>query len=167
MVPRRTLVGVFPRITSLSYTFQRRIAVKFTTNPFTLAAIVAGLLLAHVVACWSQTSDTNGTPVPRAIELKSHGGDYLRLLGGPPVSLAMRSGLVSLRPTKSVGKHNTDEYEEIILVVKGTGEMRITNGPTLKLRKDVLFYCPPHREHDMVNTGKGDLQYVYIVAKTQ
>jgi mannose-6-phosphate isomerase-like protein (cupin superfamily) len=72
---------------------------------------------------------------------------------------------VVLAPAKSVGKHSTKSYEEVVIVLAGTGEMRITGGKTMKLRPDVVAYCPPKTEHDVVNTGSVSLRYLYIVAK--
>ncbi len=106
-------------------------------------------------------------PVPKLIILDPETNEYMRLLGGPPETVTMHSGLVILDPGKSVGTHNTEKYEEVLLVLEGEGEMVITNGPILKLRGSTLAYCPPRTEHNVVNTGKGRLRYVYIVANAE
>ena len=104
-------------------------------------------------------------PKPLLVELDKSGSDYQRVLKGPPETVTMESGLVVLAPTKSVGKHSTKNYEEALIVLAGSGEMRITGGPTLKLKQNVVAYCPPSTEHDVVNTGSGPLRYLYLVAK--
>lgn len=90
--------------------------------------------------------------------------EYTRLLGGPPETVTMRSGAVVLAPSASVGKHNTEKYEEVVIVLSGTGEMRLGDGTVLTLEPSSVAYCPPGTEHDVTNTGSGPLRYVYVVA---
>ncbi len=110
--------------------------------------------------------DTLKTPTPQVIKYEKGKTDYVRLLGGPPESFGMRSGLVSLQPGQSVGKHNTEEYEELLIVLQGQGEMQIAGGKTLNLTINSAAYCPPHTEHNVLNTSKEPLYYIYVVAKT-
>ena len=101
----------------------------------------------------------------RSIRLDAEGKDYLRLLGGPPETVTMRSGLVVLGPGKSVGRHNTKGYEEMVIVLEGRGEMRSFAGrPAVPLEAGMAAYCPPKTEHDVFNTGDTPLKYVYVVA---
>ena len=79
----------------------------------------------------------------------------------------MHSGAVVLLPSKSVGNHSTENYEEAVIVLAGSGEMRISGGETLILKPNSVAYCPPHTEHDVVNTGSQPLRYLYVVAKQQ
>jgi mannose-6-phosphate isomerase-like protein (cupin superfamily) len=72
-----------------------------------------------------------------------------------------------LAPSKSVGKHSTRDNEEAIVVLSGTGEIKIIGGSTLHLRPDCVAYCPPNTEHNVTNTGTDTLRYVYIVAKAK
>jgi mannose-6-phosphate isomerase-like protein (cupin superfamily) len=109
--------------------------------------------------------DTSAVPTPKVIRLEPKGKSYLKLLGGLPESYGMRSGLVTLKPGESVGEHNTEEYEEIIITLKGEGEMRITGEESLRVNEKVVLYCPPHTEHDVFNVGKKLLQYIYVVSK--
>jgi quercetin dioxygenase-like cupin family protein len=106
-------------------------------------------------------------PEPKLIPLDLDTKEYMRLLGGPPETVTMQSGLVVLEPDKSVGKHNTENYEEVLVVLEGAGEMRITGGPTLDLKGGSIAYCPPRTEHDVICTGSAKLKYVYIVANAE
>jgi quercetin dioxygenase-like cupin family protein len=72
-----------------------------------------------------------------------------------------------LAPLKSVGRHSTKANEEAIVVLAGTGEMRILGGTTLHLRPYCVAYCPPNTEHDVMNIGTDTLRYVYIVARAK
>ncbi len=106
-------------------------------------------------------------PVPKVIKLDSGGKDYLRVLGGPPETSTMRSGLVTLAPGKSVGRHSTKKYEEVLVVLEGQGKMEIFGGPVLEFAKGEVLYCPPGTEHDVTNTGEGNLSYLYVVAEAK
>jgi mannose-6-phosphate isomerase-like protein (cupin superfamily) len=110
-------------------------------------------------------------PVPRRIEIDPDGGGYTRVLGGPPESVTMRSGQVILAPGQSVGRHSTQGYEELIVVLAGTGQLHIgdagnaASGRVIELGVNVVTYCPPRTEHDVVNTGAGPLRYLFTVAR--
>ena len=97
----------------------------------------------------------------------SAAGDYQRLLAGPPESLALRAGMVTLAPGASVGKHNTEGYEELIVVLGGSGVLLQEEGGETLLDVRHFCYCPPHAGHDVRNTGTEPLRYVYVVAKTE
>lgn len=129
-----------------------------------LAAAMIGVLT--LMAVGMSSAQGNG-PVPHVIKLDAGGKDYLPLLSGPPETVTMHSGLVTLAPGKSVGKHSTKNNEEMLIILEGKGEYRVEGGPILKAQAGEALYCPPHREHDMVNTGKGILRYIYIVAKAE
>jgi quercetin dioxygenase-like cupin family protein len=104
-------------------------------------------------------------PVPKIIKLGLAGQGYQRVLGGPPETSTMRSGLVVLAPGASVGKHNTDSYEEMIVVFEGRAEIRITGQPALQVEPGIVAYCSPHIEHDVFNVRGTPLRYLYIVAE--
>jgi len=125
-----------------------------------------GLLvtLALVLVAAAQTGSGLRTKV---VELDPLAGEYTRVLGGPPETATMRSGYVVVEPSKSVGKHSTETYEEAVIVFAGVGEMRLSNGSILKLKPYVVVYCPPDTEHDVVNIGSEPLRYVYVVAKAR
>jgi quercetin dioxygenase-like cupin family protein len=102
---------------------------------------------------------------PRVIQLDTGGAEYLEILAGPPETVSMRSGLVVLSPGNSVGVHSTGGFEEVVLVLEGEGEMRLTGQNPLTIGAGVAVYCPPETEHDILNTGTGPLRYIYVVAK--
>jgi mannose-6-phosphate isomerase-like protein (cupin superfamily) len=101
------------------------------------------------------------------VELNTQGKDYLQLLGGPPESVTMRSGLVVLAPQHSVGKHSTHQNEEILVVLEGKGEMIFKDNSSLPVEANHAVYCPPQTEHDVKNTGNSVLRYVYVVASAR
>ena len=108
--------------------------------------------------------ESNNKLKAKVTHLNMTGADYQRILSGPPDSVTMRSGMVRLSPGKSVGVHNTKGYEELIVVLEGEGEMRVTGQDPLTIGKGSTAYCPPETEHNVVNTGDDVLKYIYIVA---
>ena len=107
---------------------------------------------------------TNSKPKPRVIKLNQDISKHQEILTGPPGTVTMHSGLVVLEPDSSVGIHNTEIYDEVLVVLEGEGKMEITGGPILKFKEGSVAYCPPHSEHNVFNTGKTKLKYLYIVA---
>jgi quercetin dioxygenase-like cupin family protein len=104
-------------------------------------------------------------PKAKKVELDISASAYLRILGGPPESVTMRSGYVVLMPAQSVGRHSTDAYEEMVVVLGGEGEMLFGDGSVMGLKPHVVVYCPPETEHDVRNTGESPLRYIYMVAR--
>ena len=109
--------------------------------------------------------DSPGGPVPRVLQLDPGASGYTRVLGGPPATVTMRSGQVILAPGSAVGEHSTEGYEEVVIVLAGSGEMRVARGATLSLAPGSVAYCPPQTTHDVVNTGVVPLRYLYVVAR--
>lgn len=130
-----------------------------------LCLLANGLMIFLSASLFFAQQQSANKPIPKIISLDSRGQDYLRVLGGPPETLTMRSGLVTLAPKKSVGKHSTEDYEELVIILDGQAEMQITGGSTLQLAKGFAAYCPPHTEHDVLNIGNDTLRYIYVVAK--
>jgi quercetin dioxygenase-like cupin family protein len=104
-------------------------------------------------------------PEAKVIRADLQGKDYVRLLGGPPETFSLRSGAVALQPGKTVGKHSTETYEEVVVVLEGEGAMLLSEGQELPLKVGTVAYCPPDTEHDVKNTGSTVLRYIYVVAK--
>ena len=105
--------------------------------------------------------------IPRIIQFAGKEVDYLPILSGPPESVSLRSGLVLLTSGKSVGKHSTENFEELIIVLEGKGQMQITGQNPLEIVSGVAVYCPPETEHNVINTGSEPLRYLYIVAEVK
>jgi mannose-6-phosphate isomerase-like protein (cupin superfamily) len=106
-------------------------------------------------------------PTPHLIKLNMKSTNYQRVLSGSPETSTMRSGLVTLAPGKAVGKHNTEKFEELVVILEGNGVMLLSDGDTLHFSKGDAAYCPYHTEHDVLNTGSDTLRYIYIVAEAK
>ncbi len=92
--------------------------------------------------------------------------NYIEILGGGN-SVAMHSGRVLLPPGKDCGRHTTGHHEELIIVLSGEGELEVEGAGRTKVSAGMVAYNPPLTEHNVVNTGKQPLAYVYVVAPTK
>jgi mannose-6-phosphate isomerase-like protein (cupin superfamily) len=129
-----------------------------------LLGTIAALLFCSIFLVPAKSQEK---PRAKVVELDSGGKDHLQLLAGPPESVTMKSGLVVLAPNKSVGKHATGQHEELLVVLEGQGEMSFKDGSKLDVKANHILYCPPETEHNVTNTGRTVLRYVYVVTSTK
>jgi len=106
-------------------------------------------------------------PGVKSVTLPARAQPFFAILSGPPETASMESGLVTLEPGKSAGVHDTGEYEEIVVPLAGEGELRVPGRPALPLAKGVVAYSPPGTSHDVVNTGKAALTYIFVAARAR
>lgn len=104
---------------------------------------------------------------PKVIQLDPGDQSYFKLLGGPPETRSIKSGLVTLSPGKSIGLHSTQSNEEVIVPLAGCGQLRLADHEPIDLSTGLIAYVPPQTEHDVINTGTVDLRYIFIVAQAQ
>lgn len=102
---------------------------------------------------------------PKVINAESGGREFVKLLGGPPESVSMRSGRVVLPPGGCVGRHSTEGNEELLILLEGEGLFLLDDGRQLEMKTGSVLYCPPDTAHDVMNSGSTPLQYIYVVAK--
>jgi mannose-6-phosphate isomerase-like protein (cupin superfamily) len=137
-----------------------------TFDPRMLVLAVIVLLFPAVLMPANGATAMN-KPQPKVIPLKTSGNDVTPILSGPPETVTMKSGYVVLGPGKSVGKHSTEDHEEILIVLQGEGEMRFADGSKLAVKANTALYCPPQTEHNVTNIGTTRLRYVYVVARAR
>jgi len=139
-------------------------------NVWFVCLVIAGAaLLCIQVLVFHSWSASAEAAKPHAKVVSFNRGDKViqQLLDGPPETVTMKSGLVTLAPGKSVGEHSTGPHEEMLVILAGHGEMSFKDGSKLELAANHAVYCPPETEHDVKNTGTETLRYVYIVASTK
>lgn len=140
---------------------KRRISKHFAlVFTITIFLVFRGIIQAQV----SDTIRTN--PQPKSILLDLNSPAYQEIADGPPTTIGMYSGLVTIKPGETVGHHNTENYEEMLVVLSGEGEMIFEEGLPLILKYGMVAYCPPHTEHDVKNIGTIPLKYIYVASKT-
>ncbi|MCU0372336.1 MAG: cupin domain-containing protein [Ignavibacteria bacterium] len=92
---------------------------------------------------------------------------YFQILNSTESSL-MRSGLVTLKSGESVGEHSTSDYEEMLIILNGSGTVEINNGESfLKVEKGQIAYIPPGTVHNVTNNNISSLRYIYVVSKAE
>jgi len=128
-----------------------------------IAAIVFArtwfLLLFAVLPLSPQTPG----PQPLTLPLQCPQGDC-PLLRGAPQTTGMRSGFVRLKPGETVGWHTTGQNEEALVILRGQGEALIEGQPKRAFTAPGFAYVPPATRHNIANTGRDLLEYVYVVA---
>jgi mannose-6-phosphate isomerase-like protein (cupin superfamily) len=112
-------------------------------------------------------AESQPKPHPKLVALQKSENGILPILTGPPETVTMKSGYVVLESGRSVGRHSTEQHEEMLVVLEGQGEMRFHDGSTIPIKGNTALYCPPQTEHDVRNSGTGVLRYVYVVADTR
>ena len=139
-----------------------------TSQMFMVGGLLgAGMLMFAFSSSAAEKNAELDAPRPTVVALNSASREYVPVLDGPPRSYTMRAGLIELAPGKSVGRHSTERYEELVIVLEGRGEMLFADGSKLPAVANSAVYCPPETEHDVVNTGTGALRYVYVVSKVK
>ena len=105
-------------------------------------------------------------PRPLSIPLPCPSGDCA-LLKGAPQTAGMRSGFVRLKPGATVGWHTTGQHEESLVILHGQGEALIDGQAKQTFTAPAFAYIPPLTRHNVQNTGREPLEYVYVVAPVQ
>jgi hypothetical protein len=123
-----------------------------------ILTILLGLFVAAV-----PVSPQGSKPRPLTVPLVCPKGDC-PLLEGAPQTTGMRSGFVRLKPGETVGWHTTGQNEEALVILHGEGAALIDGQPNQAFAAPALAYIPPATRHNVRNTGKELLEYVYVVA---
>ena len=127
-------------------------------SPLLQSLVAAGLFLA-ASPIFSQTAK----PQPLTVPLNGLQTDR-PLLEGVPQTAGMCSGFVRLKPGATVGWHTTGKNEEALVILRGQGEALIDGHAKQPFAAPALVYIPPATRHNVANTGKEPLEYVYVVA---
>jgi len=128
-----------------------------------------GLLFSGIVAvvvtwgCAAWAQQQGAKKEPMTFSLDCAGGDCV-LLKGAPQTGGMRGGSVKLKPGESVGWHSTNENEEALTILHGSGVAKIDGHTDVALHEKTLAYIPPATRHNVTNTGSEPLEYVWVVA---
>ena len=128
------------------------------TSQVVLLSIAVGLFLVAV-----PISSQTAKPQPLTVPLSGAQTDR-PLLEGVPQTAGMRSGFVRLQPGATVGWHTTGKNEEALVILRGEGEALIDGQARQTFVAPAFVYIPPATRHNVANTGREPLEYVYVVA---
>jgi quercetin dioxygenase-like cupin family protein len=123
-----------------------------------ISSVAAGLFLTA-----NSATPEPKKPTPFTVPLDCASGDCA-LLKGIPQTAGMRSGLVRLKPGETVGWHTTGQHEESLIILHGQGEALIDGQEKKAFVAPAFVYIAPSTRHNVLNTGKDQLEYVYVVA---
>lgn len=90
---------------------------------------------------------------------------FLRLLGDSGKIKGLRCGLVTLKPRESIGEHKTENKEEVLIILKGKATVYYGKNKTLKASQNTFIFIPAETAHNVKNSGKEILQYVYVTSR--
>jgi mannose-6-phosphate isomerase-like protein (cupin superfamily) len=112
-----------------------------------------------------EKKNTENKLVPFVLTFSSDDGKHFPILNSSR-SVKMRSALITLQPGENVGSHNTENYEELLVILDGIGEVQAEGLGKHEVRKDSVVYIPSNNQHDVTNMGSTPLRYIYIVSQT-
>lgn len=124
-------------------------------------------LAATLLAPGGVLAEEAAGPRLKVVSLDPGDRPYMLLLSGPPETASMRSGLVTLAPGASIGRHDTGKNEEMLVPLDGEGELRIDGHAPVVIKPGLITYAPAHTAHDVTNTGAKPLRYIFIVARAE
>jgi quercetin dioxygenase-like cupin family protein len=122
---------------------------------------LAGAALVCVFGGWARQGAAPKSPMTFALDCP--GGDC-PLLKGAPQTNGMRGGSVKLKPGESVGWHSTNQNEEALVILHGSGVANIEGGADVPVHEKMMAYIPPGTRHNVTNNGSEVLEYVWMVA---
>ena len=100
----------------------------------------------------------------KLVNLES-GQKYQRLFSKDSGTRGIKSGHVILEPGENIGEHTTSGREEVIIILRGSGDVKINKDKILKVSANAVIYIPPETMHDVKNTGEGILEYVFVTTQ--
>jgi len=102
--------------------------------------------------------------IPFKKQFSKDGEKYFELLNGENAS-KMRSGCVTLKPGEQIGEHSTGNYEEMLVVLSGEGQLQNEKSETMIIGGGDIAYNPPGTMHNVINTGSNELKYIFVVSQ--
>jgi mannose-6-phosphate isomerase-like protein (cupin superfamily) len=137
--------------------------MKWVSAVSMASGLIVYLLIVGGCTAGRDAAQTGSSPEPFVHELQDP-CDYHILLAGKPQTCGMRSGRVRLVSGESIGLHNTQGNEELLVFLSGSGVAQVGEDARLQVGVGRVAYIPPQTAHDIVNTGTEPLVYVFCVA---
>lgn len=103
---------------------------------------------------------------PKIVKLVS-GSKYQRLFNKDSGTRGIKSGHVILEKGEEIGEHSTNDLEEALVILKGNGQLVINKKENLDFEDNMVLYIPPETIHNVRNTGKGILEYIFITSNAK
>lgn len=105
-------------------------------------------------------------PKPKIVKLTS-GSKYQRLFSKDSGTYGIKSGHVILQEDEEISEHSTNDMEEALVILKGKGQLTVNKKENLDFGDNTVLYVPPDTIHNVKNTGKGILEYIFITSNAK
>jgi quercetin dioxygenase-like cupin family protein len=79
-------------------------------------------------------------------------------------AIRMKSGLIVLQESEEIGEHNTNEKEELIVVLEGKASVEIDGQVFCEVQPGSAVFIPSSKLHNVINRADSKLRYIHIVA---
>lgn len=137
-----------------------------------ISTIFIAILICSIIAlhssCIQKNEQQETALMPKTIKFDTRSDEYQELLSGEEDSVVFYSGLVTIALNGSGELHSTEDYEEIIIVLEGDGEVRLEDmSESLKIRYGLVGFIPTESTHQVYNTGEVPLKYIYVATRSK
>lgn len=95
------------------------------------------------------------------------GSKYQRLFSKDSGTRGIKLGHVILNPGEEIGEHSTENYEEALVILKGKGNLIIEKDDIIEIGEGHAMYIPPETIHNVKNTDKAILEYIFITSHAE
>ncbi len=75
-------------------------------------------------------------------------------------------GLVKISPNSKHERHFHFGEEQVLFTLEGSG-IQVIDGEENIIKPGMIMHCPPYSEHEVINTGDGDLTLIIIYTPAQ
>lgn len=103
---------------------------------------------------------------PKIVKLETS-SKYQRLFNRDSGTCGIKAGHVMLKKGEDIGGHSTNDLEEALVILKGNGRLVIDKEEGIDFGSDTVLYVPPQTIHNVKNTGKGILEYIFITSNAR
>ncbi|MDO8603288.1 MAG: cupin domain-containing protein [Candidatus Omnitrophota bacterium] len=95
------------------------------------------------------------------------GSRYQRLFSEDLGTCGIKAGHVILKKGEEIGEHSTNDKEEVLIILKGKGQLVIDREDCLDFEGNAVLYVPPQTAHNVKNAGNGILKYIFITSNAK
>jgi len=128
---------------------------------FLISIIFSGNAFSKVQADLRGQSDSLKVKI---VDIPITGEKSYRILSKEETA-TMRSSRIILKKGEESGFHSTDNYEEFIIILTGSGYAESESGEKSPVREGQALYIPPYTKHNISNPESEQLIYIYVVAR--
>ena len=92
---------------------------------------------------------------------EEHFGNKYNILLPREITEGLQLALVKVKKGSLTPKHTHKDEEQAYIILKGSGVVRL-NDEEKEVGERMIVYIPRGTEHEIKNTGKDELTYIYV-----